>query len=125
MPGTTSSIEFTQSNDKTHNRIYRGKTLRFEVVWGGNTPIDVSGYEAALQIRDLKGQLLLEVSAANSRIAAGGADGTFTVSGSPADTRLISSVGNRELELAAPNGDVYGALYGPVTSIEEVVIHDH
>lgn len=121
MSGTTSGVEFSQSGDDTHMRIYRGKTLRFEVIWGGDTPIDVSDYAAALQIRSLKGDLILEMSTANGRIVAGGADGKFTFSASDTDTRSIDEVGNWELTLTAPGGDVYRALSGTVTPVEEIV----
>jgi len=121
MSGTTSGVEFSQTGDDTHMRIYRGKTLRFEVVWGGNNPIDVSGYAAALQIRNLRGDLIFEMSTANGRIAAGDADGKFMFSATHADTQSIAEVGKWELELTAPGGDVYRALSGTITPVEEIV----
>ena len=121
MSGTMAGVEFAASGDGTNMRIYRGKTLRFDIIWGGSAPIDVSGYEAALQVRDLQRNLLLEMSTANGRISVGGADGRFSFSGSPADSRLVTTVGRWELELIAPNGDVYRALSGVVTPVEEIV----
>lgn len=121
MSGTTSGVAFTQLGDDTHMLVFRGKTLGFEVIWGGSAPIDVSGYAAALQIRDGKGDLMLELSTANGKIAVGGADGTFTFSGDEADTRAVATAGTWELELTAQNGDVYRALSGQVTPIEEIV----
>lgn len=121
MSGTSAGVEFAKSGENTNIRIYRGKSLRFEVIWGGSTPIDVSGYGAVLQIRDLDGNLLIEMSTANGRIAAGGVDGKFTFSGSPSDTRSVGTVGKWELELTAPNGDVYRALSGVATPVEEIV----
>ncbi len=121
MSGTTSGVEFTQSGEDIHMRIFRGKTIGFEVIWGGSVPIDITGYQASMQIRDLKNSLLLEFSTANGRIVADGTDGKFTFSGNPSDSRAVTAVGKWELELTAPNGDVYRALSGIVTPVEEIV----
>ena len=75
MSGTTSGLEFSTAGDDTHMRVYRGKTISFEMIWGGNHPIDVTGYAAVLQIRDHKGALMLELSTANGKIIVGGDDG--------------------------------------------------
>jgi hypothetical protein len=47
MSGTISGVEFTQSGDDVNLSVFRGKTLRFSVIWGGATPIDISGYQAS------------------------------------------------------------------------------
>lgn len=122
MSGTTSGVEFSQTGEDTHMRIFRGKTLRFEVIWGGATPINVTGYQASLQIRDAKGGLVLELSTANGKIAAGGTDGRFVVTGSPEETRAVTAVGRWELELISPAGDVYRALSGVAAPVEETVL---
>ncbi len=121
MSGTTSGVDFSHSGDGIHMKLYRGKTPNFEIIWGGSTPIDVSGYEASLQIRDLNNALMLEMSTANGKITVGGTDGKFTFSASSSETSTINSVGKWELELTAPGGDVYRALSGTLTPIEEIV----
>ena len=122
MTGTTSGIAFERSGQDVHMTVFRGKSLAFEVIWGGSTPIDVTGYAAALQIRDSNGNLLLELSTANGKAAVGGADGRFTFAGDEADTRAVASVGVWELELTAPSGDVYRAMSGSVSPVEEIVV---
>ena len=120
MSGTTSGIEFSSLGEDTHMHIFRGKTISFEVIWGGDSPIDVTGYEALLQIRDLKGVLMLEMSSINGKISVGGADGKFIITGSDVDSRAIRSVGHWELELTSPGGEVFRAMSGSVTPIMEV-----
>lgn len=122
MSGTTSGVEFTRSGEDIHMRIFRGTTIGFEVIWGGSAPIDITGYQASMQIRDFKDNLVLEFSTANGRITVGGTNGKFTFSGSPSDSRAVTAVGKWELELTAPNGDVYRALSGVATPVEEIVI---
>lgn len=122
MSGTTSGVEFSQTGEDTHMRIFRGKTLRFEVIWGGATPIDVTGYQASLQIRDTKGGLLLELSTSNGKIVAGGVDGKFTFAGTAEDSRAVASVSRWELELTTPDGEIHRALSGIVTPVEEYAL---
>ena len=120
MSGTTSGVQFSKSGEDVHMSIFQGKSLNFEVIWGGNSPVDVTGYQAALQIRDRKDRLMLELSTANGKISVGSADGKLNFSGNETETRLIDRVGTWELELTAPNGDVYRALSGIVTPVGEI-----
>ena len=102
-------------------RIFRGNTIAFEVIWGGDTPIDITGYLAILQLRDLKNNLLLEMSTANGKINMGGINGKMTFTGTEDDSRAVTSIGVWELELTTPGGDVYRALSGAFTPVSEVV----
>ena len=121
MSGTTSGVLFSQNGEDVHMQVFRGKTINFEVIWGGSSPIDVTGYQASLQIRDHKGALLLEMSTANGKIATGGSDGKLSFSGTDADSRAIDRAGVWELELTTPAGQVYRALSGTVAPVEEIV----
>lgn len=120
MSGTTSGVAFSSLGEDTHMQIFQGKTISFEVIWGGSTPIDVTGYSATLQIRDLKGALMLEMSTSNGKVSVGGSDGKFSFSASESDSRAVTRAGQWELELTAPNGDIYRALSGTVTPIMEI-----
>ncbi len=122
MSGTTAGVEFSITGEDTHMRIFRGKTLHFDIIWGGSSPIDSTGYHALLQIRNLKGDLVLEMSTDNGKVSAGGEDGKFTFTGSETDTRAIITTGKWELELTAPNGDIYRVLSGIVTPVEEIAL---
>lgn len=122
MSGTTSGVELSQSGNDVHMRLYQGKSLNFSLVWGGETPLDVSGYGAALQIRDHKDTLLLALdTAAQGGITLGAADGLMTFSASPEQTRAIDRAGVWELELTTPAGDVYRAVSGTVSPVKEIV----
>ncbi len=121
MSGTTSGVEFSKSGGDVHMNIFQGKTLNFEVIWGGTKPIDVTGYQAVLQAKDFKGQLMLELSSFNGKVSIGDVDGRLVFTCSETDTRSVNRVGKWELELTAPNGDIYRALSGVITPIEEIV----
>ena len=120
MSGTTSGIAFAQSGEDTNIRVFRGKSLSFDVIWGGSNPIDVTGYGALLQIRRLDGVLQLELSSANGKVTIGGDDGRLAFRATPDDTRAVSQVGRWELELVDAEGHVYRALSGVATPIEEI-----
>ncbi len=121
MSGTTSGIAFAQSGADTHMTVYRGKSLRFEVIWGGSSPIDITGHSAKLQVRDAAGHLMLELSTANGGIANGGGDGKLTFTATPEATRAVDAPGSYELELQTVSGEVYRVISGNVSIVDEVV----
>lgn len=122
MSGTTSGVLFTASGADTDMIVYRGKSLSFEVIWGGSTPIDITGYTASLHARNSAGQLMMELSTANGRIANGGANGKLTFSAPPSVTQAVVSPGHYELEVTTPAGAVHRVISGKVTFEEEVVL---
>ena len=93
MSGTTSGILFRKSGSDTHMTVFRGKSLNFEVIWGGSTPIDIIGFTANLQARDAAGELMMELSTANGRVANGGANGKLTFTAPPSVTQGVSAPG--------------------------------
>ncbi len=121
MSGTTSGVLFTPNGAMTDLTIYRGKSLRFEVIWGGSAPIDITGYAATFQVRNYSGRLMLELSTANGRATNGGSDGRLTFTAPPETTAGVDSAGTYELELTTTMGDVYRVLSGRVTIEEETV----
>jgi len=120
MSGTTSGVLFRKSGSDTHMTVFRGKSLNFEVIWGGTAPIDITGYTAKLQARDAAGQLMLELSTANGRVANGGGNGRFTFTAPPSVTQGVNAPGTYELELTSPGGEVYRVISGNVSFEEEV-----
>lgn len=121
MSGTTSGVAFHSSGDDINMQIFRGKTLAFEVVWGGSAPIDITGSSAVLQARDRHGALMLDLSTANGGIAVDGPNGRLSVSGSPEITAAVSTSGVFELEMTTDAGAVYRVISGQVVPVEEVV----
>lgn len=56
-----------------------------------NKPVDLSGYTAKMQIRDLSGNLLIELSTENGRITIDNADKTIERSITAADTSALTA----------------------------------
>jgi hypothetical protein len=122
MSGTTSGVEFRQSGDDINMHIFRGKTLSFEIIWGGSSPIDISGYQAVLQARSLDGALMLDLSTANNGIAIDGPSGKLSFTASPAITNQVNKVGHYELEMITPADDIYRVISGDISPVEEIVL---
>lgn len=120
MSGTTSGVLFTMSGNDTNMTVFRGKSLAFEVVWGGDTPIDITGWTACLQARDAAGRLMMDLSSANGRVANGGANGKLSFTAPPEVTRGITAPGYYEMELTTPTGRVFRVISGKVAFEEEI-----
>jgi hypothetical protein len=70
--------------------VKNGDTWRFSFVWSNNnTPIDLTGCTAKMQIRDSSGTLLATASSANSEITIIGSTGTVNVVFPAATTATI------------------------------------
>jgi|GEM_PF-1295348 len=121
MSGTTSGVVFTQSGEDTDMRVFRGKTLGFNIIWGGASPIDITGYQASLQARSQNGTILLDLSTANGGITLDGPNGKLSLLASPALTNQVAKPGWYEVELTTPSGDVYRVISGKISPIEEFV----
>jgi hypothetical protein len=121
MSGTTSGVQCTSSDTGTDMTVFRGKSLSFEIVWGGPTPIDVTGYTASLQVRSYSGRVLMELSSANGRVANGGATGRFMFTAPPSVTRAVDTHGTYEVELTTASGQVYRVISGNAAIEEEIV----
>lgn len=121
MSGTTSGVAFFPSGEDVTMHVFRGKSLAFEIVWGGTDPIDISGATAALQARDRDGSLMLDLSTANGGIAIDGAAGRLTFSGAPAVTAAVSATGIYEVELTTAEGAVHRVISGVVVPVDGVV----
>ena len=122
MSGTTSGVAFTQSGDDTHMRIYRGKTLSFDIIWGGSAPIDITGFSASLQARSSDGTLMLDLSTSNGAIVIDGPNGKLSFKASPAITQQVDKAGRYELEMTTIAGDVYRVISGGISPVEEVAL---
>lgn len=120
MSGTTSGVEFTKTGSDLRMHVFRGKSLGFEVIWGGDAPIDVTGCTAKLQARTASGRLLLDLTTENGGIALGGTDGKLTFSATAAQTRAVDSPGLFELELVSADGHTYRVMSGDVTVESEI-----
>ncbi len=121
MSGTTSGVIFSQSGNDTNMSIFRGKSLNFNIIWGGSTPIDISGYQASLQIRDASGGVMLDLSTSNGGIAIDGPSGKLILQATPLATSQISKAGYYELEMTTSSDEIYRVISGSVSPVDEVV----
>ena len=120
MSGTTSGVQFENHGTNTNMTLFPGKSLSFEVIWGGPTPIDISGYTASLVARGATGKLLLELSSANGRVANGGSNGRLVFSASSTQTRPVTEPCAYELAITSPAGQIYRVISGVLSIDQEV-----
>lgn len=128
MSGTTSGVNFCPSagtsctgGGDVDMEIFRGKTLRFDIIWGGDAPIDITGYSVRLQARDHKGRLMLDLSTDNGGVSIDGPAGRMTFSASNVQTNAVDASGIYEVEMTTTSGDIYRVMSGRVRPVEEVV----
>ncbi|WP_453960819.1 hypothetical protein [Amorphus suaedae] len=114
-------MAFFPSGDDITMHVFRGKTLAFEIIWGGAQPIDITGFTAVLQARDRHGALMLDLTTDNGGIAVDGPNGRLFVSGTPAVTSAVTAPGVYELEMTTGTDEIYRVISGLVVPIEEVV----
>ncbi len=122
MSGTTSGVLFSIGGADTDLTVFRGKSIAFEIIWGGATPIDITGWTACLQARNPAGRLMMELSSANGRVVNGGVTGKFIFSAPPEVSRGVNAPGAYELELTTQSGQVFRAISGNVAFEEEIAL---
>lgn len=109
-----------------HNfTIEQGATTVKPFVWKSSdgTPVDLSGYEARMQVRRSTSadDVLLEASTDNGRIQIDPEAGKFTLVLSASVTAAINwSRGRYDIELESPDGDVTRLIYGEITISKEI-----
>ncbi|MEQ4716096.1 hypothetical protein [Nonomuraea sp. B19D2] len=101
----------------------QGATFRRVLRWlKGESPVDLTGFSARMEIRDKAGgSLLYRLDTTNGGISLGGAEGTVILH-LPAATSAAWSwrTGVYDLELIEPNGDVTRLIQGGVQINPEV-----
>lgn len=114
---TTNTIELNDINAVGYTAYTSGGILEY------NSPIDLSGYTARMQIRAKLEDTttLLELTTANNRIALDNTNKTITLTVSATDTALITwTSGVYSLELVSAGGVVSTLISGNVTVKKEV-----
>ena len=76
----------------TNIEILQGKTISFPLIWGGATPINVTGYDARMQIREdaSSDEVIASFTVANSRVTIGTTNGLITFSMTAADSAALT-----------------------------------
>lgn len=105
--------------------IEQGATFRKTFRWrdSTNTPIDLTGYTARMQIREEydSSNYIIELTTANGGIAITEAEGVVDLFISDSNTAAITNKrGVYDLELITPSAEVIKFIKGAVIIIEEV-----
>lgn len=106
--------------------IIQGKSLQAQLVWGGSTPINVTGFGARLSVRPNFAHMGIptaDFTLQNNRVSVGGADGkfTFTMDATASAALPAPFTGVYEIEVTQPDGVVHRAVSGTATILPEVV----
>ena len=111
--------------DMASLKLLQGKTLESSIIWGGSTPINVTGFSARLTVRaDYNSTAAIaDFTVANGRVTVGTTDGKFSFSMSATDSSALPApfTGVYEIEVTDAAGKVYRAVYGAATIEPEVV----
>jgi len=105
--------------------IEQGATFNPLLTWRDSeqTPIDLSGYTARLQVRKFYNSpsVILELTTENGGITLGGSAGTIQLYMSDTDTSQLALLnGVYDLEVESATGIVYRVLQGSVLVSQEV-----
>lgn len=94
--------------------VYQGTTFTLAPVWKvDNLPVDLTGYSADMQVRDISNNLITELSTANGRavISTGLGQTTFTLTATQTAAIAVGTY-TYGFNLTAPGGYVYQILNG-------------
>lgn len=122
MAGTTSGVIFNKRGENHNMRLFKGKTVDFSLVWGGGSPIDVTGYDARMKIKSAPGGTeIASFTVANSRVTIGTTNGLITFSMSATDSAALTA-GDYQYDIEVINaaGKVYLAMSGDCTVEGEI-----
>lgn len=122
MAGTTSGVKLTKNLADIDIILYQGKTVNFSVIWGGESPIDVTGYLARMQARATPASATPFISLTQgSGISVGDTNGLFVISMSATATAALAPFeGVYDFEIEDPAGNVYLVMGGKFTCLAEV-----
>jgi hypothetical protein len=97
--------------------VVKGTTFTLSPVWKiDNLPVDITGYSADLQVRDVSNNLITEMSTGNGKAVISGALGqvTFTLNAT-ATAALTAGTYTYGYNLTDTTGNVYQILAGNFT----------
>lgn len=124
MANSSSGVKLTKRGEDIDLTIYQGKTLRFDLIWGGLTPIDVTGWAARMQLRPearASNTYLNLTSDPDGGITVGTTDGKFSIFVSDEDCAELPVVsGAWDIELIDTDGNVYLGESGRFSIVAEV-----
>ena len=94
--------------------VYKGTTFQLSPTWKvDNLPVDLTGYAADMQVRDVSNNLITELSMGNGRITISAALGTVNLTLTATQTNALSAGNyNYALNLTDSASNVYQILQG-------------
>lgn len=105
----TSGADFELNGENLDITFYQGKTLGFSFVWGGDTPIDVTGFKARMQLRKKYNSkdFIVEMTTENGRIVMGTNDGLIYITMTAEEMAALKPcAGVWDLELINPDDNL-------------------
>ena len=94
--------------------VYKGTTFQLSPTWKvDNLPVDLTGYTADMQVRDVSNNLITELSTGNGRITISAALGTINLTLTATQTNALAAGNyNYALNLTDSASNVYQILQG-------------
>jgi hypothetical protein len=94
--------------------VYQGTTFTLAPVWKvNNLPVDLTGYSADMQVRDVSNNLITELSTANGHAVISAALGQTTLTLTASQTSAITAgIYTYAFNLTSPSNYVYQILNG-------------
>ncbi len=106
MSGSASGVIFTKRGNNHDMLLFKGASVGFSLVWGGSTPIDVTGFSAILTIRNLDGTTLTTFTTGNSRVTIGTTNGIIGFSMTSTDSDALAA-GQYTYEIEVTNAAAF------------------
>lgn len=124
MAASASGVKLTLRGEDVDLTIYQGKTINFSLIWGGNTPVNVTGWSARLTVRNVAPDtpgVAADFTVANSRVVVGTTDGKFTFKMTATDCAGLVPTKNAlwDCELTDTNGNVFQGQSGKAYIVGE------
>jgi hypothetical protein len=127
MASISSGIIFYANGNDQDCKLYQGKSVSFTVTWGGDTPIDITGFKfrmyakATINSTDFVFKFDSDGGSTGTAVSNGGATGIFTCTMTHAASAAITDetfIFDAEVEEAS--GHVHQAFSGKGKLIKEV-----
>lgn len=93
MVGTISGIIINKRGADHDIALIKGATVNFSIIWGGKTPVDVTGFSAKIQVRNNPSDTdpVFEFTVANGRVNIGDTDGLISFEMPSAQSDLLTA----------------------------------
>lgn len=105
MTGSFSGVIITKAGKNTNLHMFQNRSISIDIIVGGSTPIDVTGYTATFKAVDSNGVSMLEMSTANGRVTVGDTDGLIQFRADKTQSAGLNDNGKWIIKIDEPDGD--------------------